>query len=60
MVPVRVVVGAEIATTAPPPPTPPHADVDEGKVDQRRFNGGKNTALKVWVKGNNGKRYQVH
>ena len=42
------------------PPTPPHADGDEGKFNQPRFNGGNNRASKVWVKGSNGKRYQVH
>ena len=42
------------------PPTPPHADGDEGKVDQRRFNGGNNTKSKVCMKGSNRNRYQVH
>ena len=37
-----------------------HADGDEGEVDQRCFNGGNNTASKVWVKGINGKRYQAY
>ena len=42
------------------PPTLPHTDGDEGKVDQHCFNGGKNMSLKLWMKGSNRKRYQVH
>ena len=57
MVPVRVVVGAEIATT---PTNLPHTDGYEGKVNQRRFNGRNKTASKVWVKDINGKGCQVH
>ena len=39
------------------PHTLPHADGNEGKVDQRCFNGKNNTASKVWVKGRNRNRY---
>ena len=41
------------------PPTPPHAHDGEGKVKQRCFNDRNNTTLNVWMKGSNGKRYQV-